>query len=171
MYNELMLAWRACLVFPINGGVLLTMKWLPCHAITAGTIKIPHKSLRKSRNLQAISFLIISICREIVNLSHTNVTISLLPSYPASLSHIPQSFRSGHILCRIISSNLISLQWRHNVYHGASNHRQLDGLLNRLFGLTSKKTPKLALSALCEGNHRWPADSPTKGLVTRKALP
>ena len=36
--------------------------------------------------------------------------------------------------------------------HGASNHQQLDGLFNYLFKLTSKKTSKSALLALCAGN-------------------
>ena len=57
-----------------------------------------------------------------------------------------------------------SLKWRHNARHGVSNHQQLDGLYNYLFTLTSKKTSKSALPALCEGN---PPDAggfpPTKG--------
>ena len=45
-----------------------------------------------------------------------------------------------------------SLKRRHNARHGVSNHQQLDGLYNYLFTLTSKKTSKSALPALCEGN-------------------
>ena len=44
------------------------------------------------------------------------------------------------------------LQWRHNERHGASNHQHLDCLLNRLFRRTLKKTPKLRVTGLCEGN-------------------
>ena len=44
------------------------------------------------------------------------------------------------------------LQWRHNKRDGVSNHRRLDCLLNRLFGRRSKKTSKLRVTGLCEGN-------------------
>ena len=36
------------------------------------------------------------------------------------------------------------------------------------FGCISKKISKLRVTGLCEGNHRWPVDSPHKGPVTRK---
>ena len=45
-----------------------------------------------------------------------------------------------------------TLQWRHNESDGVSNHRCLDGLLNRLFRRRSKKTSKLRVTGLCEGN-------------------
>ena len=44
------------------------------------------------------------------------------------------------------------LQWRHNERDGVSNHRRLDCPLNRLFRHRSKKTPKLRVTGLCEGN-------------------
>ena len=64
-----------------------------------------------------------------------------------------------------------SLQWRRNGRHGVSNHQLLDGLFNHLFVLTSKKTSRFALPALCEGIDRWPVDSPHQGPVARKAFP
>ena len=64
-----------------------------------------------------------------------------------------------------------SLRWRHNEYHGVSNHRRLDCLLNSWFRRKSKKTPKLRITGLCEGNPLWPVDSPHKGPVTRKMFP
>ena len=45
-----------------------------------------------------------------------------------------------------------SLQWRHNEHDGISNHRGLDCLLNHLFRCRSKKTSKLCITGLCEGN-------------------
>ena len=45
-----------------------------------------------------------------------------------------------------------TLQWRHNEHDGVSNHRRLDCLLNRLFRCRSKKTSKLSITGLCEGN-------------------
>ena len=42
--------------------------------------------------------------------------------------------------------------WRHNERDGVSNPRRLDCLLNRLFRRRSKKTSKLCVTCLCEGN-------------------
>ena len=44
------------------------------------------------------------------------------------------------------------LQWRHNERDGASNHRGLDYLVKCLFKRRSKKTSKLRVTGLCEGN-------------------
>ena len=43
-------------------------------------------------------------------------------------------------------------QWRHNGRNGISNHQPHDCLLNRLFECRSKKTSKLRVTGLCEGN-------------------
>ena len=45
-----------------------------------------------------------------------------------------------------------TLQWHHNECYGVSNHRRLDYLLNCLFRRRSKKTSKLRVTGLCEGN-------------------
>ena len=45
-----------------------------------------------------------------------------------------------------------SLQWRHNEHDVVSIHHRLHCLLNRLFRRRSKKTPKLRVTGLCEGN-------------------
>ena len=55
-----------------------------------------------------------------------------------------------------------SLQWRHNGCDGVSNHRPHDCLLNCLFRRRSKKTSKLRVTGLCEGN------SPVAGELTTK---
>ena len=44
------------------------------------------------------------------------------------------------------------LGWRHNERDSVSNHHPHDSLLNRLFRHISKKTSKLRVSYLCEGN-------------------
>ena len=55
-------------------------------------------------------------------------------------------------------------QWRHNERDGVSNHQPHDCLLNRLFRHISKKTSKLRVTGLCEGNsYYWPVNSRTKG--------
>ena len=62
----------------------------------------------------------------------------------------------------ILNFFLLSLWWRHNDRDGVSNHQSYDCLLNRLFRHRSKKTSKLRVTGLCEGN------SQHKGPVTRK---
>ena len=57
--------------------------------------------------------------------------------------------------------DIIAVQWRHNGRDGVSNQRRLDCLLNRLFRRSS------ASLAFVRGIHRWPANSPHKGPVTR----
>ena len=44
------------------------------------------------------------------------------------------------------------LPWRHNGHDGVSNHQPYDCLLNCLFRRRSKKTSKLRVTVLCEGN-------------------
>ena len=63
---------------------------------------------------------------------------------------------SGHISCSFLPGVpfllTLSLLWRHNEYDGVSNHHRLDCLLNRSFRRRSKKTSKLRVTGLCEGN-------------------
>ena len=60
------------------------------------------------------------------------------------------------------------LQWRHNGHGGVSNNQPHDCLLNDLFRRRLKKTSKLRVTGLCEGNSPLTGDSPHKGPVTRK---
>ena len=47
----------------------------------------------------------------------------------------------------------LSLKWRHNERDGVSNHQPHDCLLNLLFRrISEKKTSKLHITGLCEGN-------------------
>ena len=64
-----------------------------------------------------------------------------------------------------------SLQWRHNEPGGVSNHQFHYCLLNRLFRHRSKKTSKLRVTGLCEGNSPMTGEFPHKGPVTRKMFP
>ena len=63
------------------------------------------------------------------------------------------------------------LQWRHNGRDCVPNHQPRDCLLNRLFRLRSKKTPKLRVTGLCARNSPVPVNSPHKWPVTRKMFP
>ena len=60
---------------------------------------------------------------------------------------------------------LVTLQWRHNGRDGVSNHRRLDGLLNRLFRRRSKKTLKLCVTGLCEGNSPVTSEFPSQRAI------
>ena len=55
-----------------------------------------------------------------------------------------------------------SLLWRHNERNGVSNLRHLDCLLNRLFKGISKKTYKLRVTGLCEGNSPVTGELPSQ---------
>ena len=55
-----------------------------------------------------------------------------------------------------------SLRWSHNECDGVSNHRRLDGLLNRLFGRRSVKTSKPRVNGLCEGNSPVTGEFPSQ---------
>ena len=61
------------------------------------------------------------------------------------------------------------LHWRHNGRGCVSNHQPYDCLLNCLFRRRSKKTSKLRVTGICEGNS--PVNSPHKWPVTRKMFP
>ena len=63
------------------------------------------------------------------------------------------------LYCGMVPSGNNPLQWRHNEYDCVSNQRLLDCLLRR-----SKKTSKLRVTGICEGN------SPTTGeLLVQRA--
>ena len=65
----------------------------------------------------------------------------------------------------------VSPQWRHNDRDGVLNHQPQDCLLNRLFRRRSKKTPKLRVTGLCEGNSPVTGEFPAERPVTRKMSP
>ena len=57
---------------------------------------------------------------------------------------------------------ILSLQWRHNEQDGVSTHQPHDCLLNCLFSHRSKKTSKLRVTGLCEGNSLVTGEFPTQ---------
>ena len=72
----------------------------------------------------------------------------------------------------LVVNRLVSLRWRHNERDGVSNHQPHGCLLKRLFRRRSKRTSKLLVTGLCEGNSPVAAvNSPHKGPVTRKMFP
>ena len=55
-----------------------------------------------------------------------------------------------------------SLQWQLNGGDGVSNHRRFDCLFSHLFRHISKKTSKLCVTGLCEGNSPVRGEFPTQ---------
>ena len=90
----------------------------------------------------------------------------------------PSLLLSLHFFVRFLSSVTISfwyplnlcvhwcfyipLHWRHNWHDGVSNHQPHDCLLNRLFRRRLKKTSKLCVTGLCEGNSPGTGEFPTQ---------
>ena len=79
---------------------------------------------------------------------YNDVMMSAVASHITSLTIVYSCF----LLCFFLLLNYNKLQWRHNEHSDVSNHRRLYCLLNRLFGLRSKKTSKLRVTGLCAGN-------------------
>ena len=63
------------------------------------------------------------------------------------------------------------LQWRHNQSDGVSNHQRLDCLLNRSFRRRSKKTSKLRVTGLCQGNPPVTDGFPSQRASNAKMFP
>ena len=64
--------------------------------------------------------------------------------------------------CWLFNQFWLTLQWRHNEHDGGSNHPRLDCLCNRLFRRRSKKTSKLRVTGLCEGNSQVTGEFPAQ---------
>ena len=56
----------------------------------------------------------------------------------------------------------LTLQWRHNGHDDISNHRHLDCVCNRLFRHRLKKTSKLHVTGLCNGNSLMTSEYPAQ---------
>ena len=81
-------------------------------------------------------------------------------AYATSGDNIHEAY---HWHSRVTSQcSAIALQWRHNGRGGVSNHQSPDCLFNRLFRRRSKKTSKLCVTGLCEGNSPVTGEFPTQ---------
>ena len=97
----------------------------------------------------------------------------MLPCHGVIIRQFP--FRRMCLRCRlqnVVEASLKqTLQWCHNERDGVSNHRSLDHLLNRLFRRRSKKTSKLRVSGLCEGNPPMTGGFPSQRVGDAKMFP
>ena len=90
--------------------------------------------------------------------------------------HFSPSF-SGSLIVQLVYEWAYSplgswaLQWRHNGCDGVSNHQRLCCLPNRLFRRWSKKTSKLRVTVLCEGNSPVTGEFPSQKASNVKMFP
>ena len=61
-----------------------------------------------------------------------------------------------------VLEDFITLEWRHNGHDGVWNHQPHGCVLSRLFRRRSKKTPKLRVTGLCEGNSPVTGEFPSQ---------
>ena len=73
-----------------------------------------------------------------------------LALYCDSLAIINISNKTSDVIW--YTQTTMTFEWRHNVHDSVSNHRCLDCLLNCLFRRRSKKTSKLPITGLYQGN-------------------
>ena len=83
----------------------------------------------------------------IFNLSHLRVKRGNFEQYDLSS---PWKLTNSRTLIKLGQTK--PLQWRHNEHDGVWNHQPYGCLLNRLFSRRSKKTSKIRVTGLCEGN-------------------
>ena len=66
--------------------------------------------------------------------------------------------------------NTTTLHWHHNEPDGVSDHQPHDCLLACLFRHGSKKTPKLSVTGLCEGNSPGTGEFPAQKASNAKKV-
>ena len=99
------------------------------------------------------------------NVNRASETRGRFVRTPWPHKQLPDDWHNKLIHC---SPWLKSLQWRHNRHDGVSNHQPDYCLLQRLLRRKSKKTSKLRVTGLREGNVPVTGEFPA---VTRKMFP
>ena len=98
-----------------------------------------------------------------------NLTIHILPD---TLLHWWWEIDLTELISVVIKHDFYyPLQWRHNRCDGVSNHRRLYCLLSRLFRHWSKKTSKLRVTGLCEGNSPVTGEFPAQRASSAEIFP
>ena len=107
----------------------------------------------------------------------SNCFVSQIPK--GHLDHM--TFIQNHFVHKVFARcvQVTPLLWPQGEGDGVSNHRRLDCLISRLFRRRSKKTSKLSVTGLCQGNPPETSVSPPptthththKRPVTRKMFP
>ena len=127
--------------------------------ICAGNHRSPVNSLHKGQWRGALMFFLICVWingwvnnREADDLrryrAHYDVIV-MFGGHDYLEPHIATAALPRPMFRKILSN---ALQWRHNEHDCVSNHQPHDCLLKRLIRRRSKKTSKLRVTGLCEGN-------------------
>ena len=158
----------------------LNQRWRSAPNHCLAPISMSHSVYQEPYNHQAISYhriltplyTYISYDRVVLTelqrpkyiISHTQAHSSVVLCFAADSIHIffhilQECFTGTEAIPLVPSKGIITksqqnitLQWRHNERDGVSNHQPHDCLHNRLFRRRSKKTSKLRVTGLCEGN-------------------
>ena len=81
------------------------------------------------------------------------------------------AYSSRDMLVLAPLGSIFTIQWRHNGCDGVSNHQPNDCLLNRLFGRKTKKTSKLRVTGLWEGNSPVTGEFPAQMASNAEMFP
>ena len=76
--------------------------------------------------------------------------------------NMPWKFKVWSVIYLSYCNTLIWSQWRHNERGSDSNHQPRDCLLNCLFRRRSKKTSKLRVAGLCQGDSLVTSEFPSQ---------
>ena len=87
-----------------------------------------------------------------------------LNGFKSSLRFLPLEFTPT-------LQDYFTLQWRHDERDGVPNHQPHDCLLKLLFAHRSKKTPKLRVNSLCEGNSSVTSEFPSQRASNAEMFP
>ena len=153
--------YRVIVLFAFNtGGVSMLVSWLiytiqqitMCYELTKGTIR-RHTSaagnIKDELRFISINMLTVGICGVTFGVWRLILFHCL---WSKSLENMAKRITLTPILTKQINIVYISLQWRQNEGDGVSNNQPRDCYLNRLFWRRRKKSSKLHVTTLCEGN-------------------
>ena len=115
-----------------------------------------------------------STWRSCVYICHTFYVIIIVFSFVHKEVFIPNTNISAyhiHSPDMLASWHGNTLQWHHNERDGVAHHQPQDCLRNCIFRCRSKKTSKILVTGLCEGNSPVTGEFPHTGPVTRKMFP
>ena len=83
-----------------------------------------------------------------------------LNRHVCGIHHVTETWWRIHVHAPV--NWTITLRWRHNGCDSVSDHQPHDCLLNRSFRRRSKKTSKLRVTGLCEGNSPGTGEFPAQ---------
>ena len=140
--------------------------WLPLTHHTRRSVLVQYNSGRTQKELNEFVFWRIS-----ADIKNFFLPISIICVTWTVDESIASASSEALFVAKFSGSiHWIALHWRHNGRYGVSNKQPHDCILNRLSRHRSKKTSKLRITGLCEGNSPVTGEFPAQRPVTRKML-